>query len=466
MKYKKQRVLVDIAEGIAKMPPSAVELEEAVLGAAMLERESLSLIIDILNINDFYVEKNKTVWEAIISLYRQDKPIDIKTVTQELRASNRLESIGGAMYLAGLTASVASAANIEYHARIIIEQSIKRSLIIEASKIHNDCYSDGSDVFNLLDSIQSRIDNISASYFKGSAIDANSLYRSTIQYLLDSRNKNGITGISSGYNELDRITGGWQSPDLVIIAARPSMGKTVVGVCIAKQAALIYKKSVAFFSLEMSSRQIMQRIISCEAEVDLEKIVRGSTSDQEIMMIGEKTKNIVNSKFYIDETPAISILELRAKARRLKHEKGIEIIVIDYLQLMRGDEDSGNREQEVASISRGLKSLAKELDIPIIALSQLSRGVENRSDKRPQLSDLRESGAIEQDADVVLFLYRAEYYGIQTDDEGQSTIGKLEIIAAKNRNGKTGSLMMDFVGKFAKIKDQYSIPEFEEINPF
>jgi len=474
-KLKKERVLVDIAENVGKLPPSVVELEQTVLGAAMLESGCIGEIADILRVDDFYQERHKLIWEAIISLYRSSNPVDMRTVI------NQLKGQVDALYIAELTSNVSSAANVEYHARVIIEASIKRSLIVEASKIHTDCYQDGTDVFSLLDSIQTRIDNISANYFKGSAIGCNELYRATVKYMYEVRNNSGVSGISSGYLELDRITGGWQAPDLVIVAARPSMGKTVVGVCLAKQAAMLFNKSVAFFSLEMSARQIMQRMISSDSEIDLERIIRGNTSDYEFISMGEKSKDIANARLFIDETPAISILELRAKAKRLKHEQNIDMIVIDYLQLMRGDEDSGNREQEVASISRGLKSLAKELNIPVIALSQLSRGVESRSDKRPQLSDLRESGSLEQDADVVLFLFRAEYYNILQDQDGNATQGKLEIIAAKNRNGKTGSVMLNFIGKFAKITDLsnsimppnlkplYSIPQVKadaEILPF
>lgn len=451
-------------EILGKLPPQLPEFEEAVLGAVMLERESLIKVIDKLRGFDFYEDRHRLIWEAIIVLFREDSPIDMRTVVNKLRTNGHLDLVGGAFYIAELTSKVASAANIEYHAHLIIEASIKRTLIQEASKIHQEAYEDGSDVFDLLASVQGRLDTIATSYFKCGSVVAGEVYRETVKHIIESRNDHGITGIQTGYNELDLITGGWQAPDLVIIAARPSMGKTVVGLSIAKNAASQFKKPVGFFSLEMSKRQLMQRMIATDSEVDLDSIIRGRTSDHELKQIADRTGGLSNMKLHIDDTPAISILELRAKARRMKHEFDIQMIVIDYLQLMRGDV-KGNREQEVASISRGLKSLAKELNIPVIALSQLSRGVEGRGDKRPQLSDLRESGSIEQDADVVMFLFRAEYYKIETDEAGLPTQGILEIITAKNRNGKTGSVFLKFIGKYAKIADLNTtfVPENNDI---
>lgn len=451
-KYPHKPIARDMSDNLGKLPPQVPELEEAILGAAMLETEALMTVADLLRPEDFYIEQNRIIWEAIISLFKNDSPIDMRTVTNQLRTAGKLDLIGGAFRVAELTSKIASAANIEYHARIVLEASIKRTLIQEASKIHVDAYDDGTDVFDLLDSIQGRLDLISNSYFKGGAVSAGEVYKETLKHIHESRNDHGITGIQSGFTELDRITGGWQSPDLIIIAARPSMGKTVVGVCVAKEAAQKFKKPVGFFSLEMSKRQVMQRMIATDSEVDLDNIIRGTTNDYQINLIATKTNGLATVPLYIDDTPAISILELRAKARRMKHEHNIQMIVVDYLQLMRGD-STGNREQEVASISRGLKGIAKELNIPVIALSQLSRGVEGRGDKRPQLSDLRESGSIEQDADVVMFLYRAEYYKIEQDADGMPTAGVLEVITAKNRNGKTGSLYLKFIGKYAKIAD-------------
>jgi len=442
----------DITDTLGKLPPQLPELEEAVLGAIMIEREALINVIDKLRDIDFYQERHLVIWKAVVELFRNDNPVDMRTVVNKLRTNGKLEIAGGAYYIAELTSKVSSAANIQYHAHLIIEASIKRTLIQEASKIHQEAYEESSDVFDLLASVQSRLDTIATSYFKGGSEVAGEVYRETIKHIIASRNDHGITGIQTGYRELDLIAGGWQAPDLIIIAARPSMGKTVVGLSVAKNAAQRFKKSVGFFSLEMSKRQLMQRMIATESEVDLDSIIRGRTSDYELEQIANKSNALASMGLHIDDTPAISILELRAKARRMKHEFNIEMIVIDYLQLMRGD-SKGNREQEIASISRGLKGIAKELNIPVIALSQLSREVEKRADRRPQLSDLRESGSIEQDADVVMFLYRAEYYKITVDEEGMPTQGILEIITSKNRNGKTGSLFLKFIGKHAKIAD-------------
>lgn len=442
----------DISESLGKLPPQCLDLEEAVLGATMMESSSLGVVADILRPEDFYSEAHRTIWEAIINLYKESRPIDMRTVTAQLRKEGKIELVGGAYIIAELTSKVSSAANIEYHARVIIEASIKRSLIMEASQTHSECYEDSSDVFEIIDRTQSRLDKISNTYFRGSAISSNELYKKTINHIYKSRNEDGITGVPTGHHELDRITGGWQNPDLVLVAARPSMGKTACVVEMAKNAAMMFKRPVAIFSLEMSAQQLMQRMIASEAEIDLENIMRGRLSDTDIEQMCNGSNRIANMPLFIDDTPAISILELRAKARRLKHENNIELLIVDYLQLMRGD-NSGNREQEIASISRGLKSLAKELGIPIIALSQLSREVEKRADKRPQLADLRESGSLEQDADTVIFLFRAEYYKIMQDEDGNPTQGIIEFIVAKNRNGKTGSVLLKFIGKYAKIVD-------------
>lgn len=447
---------------IEKLPPQALELEESILGSVMLERDAIPVVADILTPEDFYSDRNRVIWQAVIELFQNDRPVDMRTVVEQLRSSKTIETAGGAVRIAEITSAVSSAANIEYHARVVVEKSIMRNLIIEASTIHQQAYDEGADVFVLLDQFQGRLDKINSKYFKQGPVSSLDVYKETLKHIYESRNDHGITGVQSGFLELDRITGGWQAPDLIIIAARPSMGKTVVGVALAKEAAQRFKKPVGVFSLEMSKRQLMQRMIAFDAEVDLDNIIRGKTTDDDIKRISDRTNGIASAPLYIDDTAGISILELRAKARRMKHEHNIQMIVIDYLQLMRGD-DSGNREQEIASISRGLKGIAKELNIPVIALSQLSRAVESRSDRRPQLSDLRESGSIEQDADVVMFLYRAEYYKIEVDENGNPTSGILEIICAKNRNGKTGSVFLKFIGKYAKIADINTTNNHHEI---
>lgn len=445
-----------------KLPPHATELEETIIGMAMSESLAVSRVADIVGFSDFYENRNQVIWQAILTLFAENKPTDMRAVVEQLRKAGTIEQAGGITRIMELSYSASSAANIEHHARVVAEKSILRGLISEASQMHENAYKDGADVFEILDAAQGRLDSISSKYFKQGASTSLEIYKDTLKHIHESRNNHGITGIQTGFKELDRITGGWQAPDLIIIAARPSMGKTVVGVSLAKEAAQTFKKPVGFFSLEMSKRQIMQRMVAYDSEVDLERIRRGQTSDEDLKRIAEKTNGIAGAPLYIDDTAGISILELRAKARRMKHEHNIEMIVIDYLQLMRGD-DSGNREQEIASISRGLKGLAKELSIPVIALSQLSREVEKRPDKRPQLADLRESGAIEQDADVVMFLYRAEYYKILQDEEGLPTAGMLEIICAKNRNGNTGSLFLQFIGKYAKIAD---LNNYNNLTPF
>jgi len=438
---------------LGKLPPQMLDVEESILGAALIEKAALMAIIDLLNPEDFYNESNSIIWEAIRDLFNKGNPVDMRTVVAALRKSGKIETIGGPFKVADLTAKVSSGANIEYHARLIQEASIKRKLINTASSVQNDCFEDTSDVFELLDKVQGQFDRIHSAYFKTNSIDSPTLYRQTIQKIVESRNDQGITGIPTGFKELDRITGGWQTPNLILIAARPSMGKTVVGVCCAMSAALEFKKPVGIFSLEMGANELMNRMIAAESEVDLEKIIRGSTSEFELSQIAAKSTRLMNAPIFIDDTPALSILELRAKCRRLKHEHKIELVVVDYLQLMRGDR-TGNREQEIASISSGLKGIAKELQIPVIALSQLSRAVETRGgDKRPQLSDLRESGSLEQDADVVAFLYRPEYYKIMVDESGFSTAGIIEVITAKNRNGRVGGVQLNFQGKYSKISD-------------
>lgn len=454
---KRQKLVArDISEGFGKLPPSALDMEESVLGAVLLEKNALVEVVDLLRPEDFYSESNGIIWETIVALFNEGSPVDMRSVVARLRKDGKLEIVDGAYRVAELTSKVSSGANIDYHSRIIIEMSIKRSLIHTASQVHHSCYEDTSDVFELLDSVQSKFDKIATSYFKNNSIDAPTLYKKTIDKIVKDRNDVGLTGIPTGYTELDKITGGWQQPNLIIIAARPSMGKTSVVICCAMNAALDYQKPVAIFSLESSALELMNRMISAQAEVDLDRIIRGSTNDFELQQIGNRSTKLKNAPIYIDDTASLSILELRAKARRLKHEHNIQLIIVDYLQLMRGDSNTGNREQEIASISRALKGIAKELEVPVIALSQLSRGVESRGGaKRPMLSDLRESGQIEQDADTVLFLYRPEYYGITVDENGMSTHGLLEIIAAKNRNGKVGSVNLKFIARFTKIMNLY-----------
>ncbi len=444
---------------LGKIPPQAVELEEAVLGALMLEKDALTNVIDILKVESFYKESHKVIFQAILDLFSESQPIDLLTVTTQLRKNGALEIAGGAFYVTELTSKVASAANIEYHARIITEQSIKRELIRISSEIQKDAFEDTTDVFELLDKMEQSMFEISEKNIRKNYSDMRSIMRDAIAELEERKNqKDGLTGVPSGFTALDRVTSGWQKSDLVIIAARPAMGKTAFVLSVLRNAAVDHSRPVAIFSLEMSAVQLVNRLISSEAELDSEKIKKGTLADHEWAQLVHKTAKLSKAPLFVDDTPALSILELRAKCRKLKAQHDIQMVVIDYLQLMSGDSKSGgqggNREQEIASISRALKKIAKELSIPVIALSQLSRAVETRGgDKRPQLSDLRESGAIEQDADMVMFLYRPEYYGITEDEGGASTAGVGEVIIAKHRNGSLENVKLRFIGRYTKFTD-------------
>jgi len=462
---KSRRIGVsELSEQLGKLPPQAVEIEETVLGALMLERDALSNVIDILHTDSFYKESHQSIFEAIVDLFNNTEPVDIKTVTHQLRKNGKLELVGGAYYISQLTAKVNSAANIETHARIIAEQSIKRELITIASEIQKDAYEDTMDVFQLLDRTERSLFEVSDSHIRKNYDKMSALLHQAIDEIQVRKDKkDGLTGVPSGFTALDRITSGWQPSDMVIIAARPGMGKTAFVVSSLRNAAVDWQMPVAIFSLEMSSVQLVNRMISAEAELESEKIRRGDLADYEWEQLLHKTNKLSEAPIFIDDTPALSILELRAKSRRLVSQHGVKLIIIDYLQLMTGDSSKnagGNREQEIASISRALKGIAKELNVPVIALSQLSRAVETRGgDKKPQLSDLRESGSIEQDADMVMFLYRPEYYGITEDENGMPLNGIGELIIAKHRNGKTDTVNLKFIGKFTKFADVEATPD-------
>lgn len=451
---KAARIARDVTESLGKLPPQAPELEQAVLGALMLEKNALTAVIEFLKPEHFYLESHVEIYRAIVDLFKGSEPVDMRTVVNQLRKNGKLELVGGAYYIAELTSRVSSAANIEYHARVVIERAIKRDLIRIASGIHRDAYEDTTDVFELLDQTEQSIFSIADANLRKNYDNMHNLMSQAFQELQALRqHKDGLTGVPSGFTGLDRITSGWQNADLVIIAARPGMGKTAFVVSAMRNAAIDFKRPVAIFSLEMASLQLVNRMISAEAELEGDKIRKGNLLDFEWQQLVHKTARLASAPIFIDDTPALSILELRAKSRRLKAEHNVGLIIVDYLQLMRGD-SGGNREQEIASISRALKNIAKELNVPVVALSQLSRGVETRGgDKRPQLSDLRESGSIEQDADLVIFLYRPEYYKITVDEEGMPTQGMAEMIVSKHRNGNTGSVKLKFIGKFTKFVD-------------
>jgi replicative DNA helicase len=439
-----------------KIPPQAVDLEEAVLGAMMLEKDALSTVIDVLKAEVFYKKANQIIFSAIKRLFGQAQPVDILTVTNNLKVNGELDEVGGPFYVAQLTSRIASAANVEYHAHIILQKYIQRELIRISSDTIRDAFNDTTDVFDLLDSAEKNLFAVSENNLRRSYEDMQSLVKEAIKKIEAAKNQEGhFSGVASGYTELDRVTAGWQKSDLIVIAARPGMGKTAFVLSMARNVAIDLKKPIAFFSLEMSSIQLVTRLIASETHLPAEKLRKGNLESYEWEQLNAKISNLIEAPLYIDDTPALSIFELRAKCRRLKAQHDIQLVVIDYLQLMSASTDGRtNREQEISTISRSLKALAKELNIPIIALSQLSREVEKRGpSRRPILSDLRESGAIEQDADMVIFIYRAEYYKIDTDEDGNSTAGMAEIIVAKHRNGPLKDIKLRFVSQFARFED-------------
>lgn len=448
---------------LAKVPPQAVDLEEAVLGAIILEKEALVMVDGLISEKIFYKESHKIIYQAIKSLNVDGKPVDLLTVTQELRKLGHLETVGGAFYITELTSKVASAANIEYHSRILQEMYMKRKAIQVASELQKLAFDDTTDAFEIMEMMQAAtletlhdIDNGRTVLFGESLLKRLEVISKRVS------EKKTLTGVDTGFKSLNELTGGWQKPDLIIIAGRPAMGKTALALCLVRNAA-ISGIPVAMFSLEMSQDQLVDRLISIETEIaSAQDLQRGNLSKEQLTGIVHRTGKAYKYPIYIDDTAGISISQLRSKAYKLKASKGIGMLVIDYLQLMSGD-GKGNREQEISQISRGLKKIAKELDIPVIALSQLSRSVEQRGgDKRPQLSDLRESGAIEQDADIVIFTHRPEYYGITEYADGVSTRGVAEIIFAKHRNGGLETAKTQFVGKFTKFKE---MDDFEVTAP-
>ncbi|MFA9372423.1 MAG: replicative DNA helicase [Labilibaculum antarcticum] len=464
-KYNNQpKNKVDLDYG--KVPPQALELEEAVLGALMLEKDAMISVGDILNADSFYKDAHQKIYKAILSLSINEEPVDILTVTEELKRQGTIEDVGGPFYITQLTNRVASAAHIEFHARIIAQKFIQRELIRVSSEIQTQAFDESVDVADLLDRAQQEVFEIAEGNIKKESSHIRPLADEVINQILEAgKRTDGLSGVPSGFTALDRITSGWQKSDLVIIAARPSMGKTAFVLSMARNMAVDHKAPIAIFSLEMGADQLVKRLISSETELGSEKLRSGRLEDFEWEQLHVKIKDLVEAPIYVDDTPGLSIYELRSKCRRLKAKHDISCIVIDYLQLMTAGSDMrGNREQEVSLISRQLKIIAKELNVPVIALSQLNRGVEQRTGdaKKPMLSDLRESGAIEQDADMVLFIHRPERYGITEDAEGNSLIGIADIIIAKHRNGAVGEIQLRFRTNLARFTDL----EGEAANPF
>ena len=439
-----------------RIPPQATDLEEVVLGALMLEKEAVNEVIDILTPDAFYLDKHQKIFAAIKDLFGKSEPIDILTVTNELKLRGELELVGGAYYISKLTNRVVSAANIEYHARIIMQKHIQRQLILISSDMIHEAFEDTTDVFDLLDKAENGLFQISENNLRRSYDSMQDLVSKAIKEIQNAKNSDDkLRGVPSGYTELDRITQGWQKSDLIILAARPSMGKTAFALNLARNAAVNFNRPVAFFSLEMSSVQLVTRLISTETSLTADKLRSGDLAEYEWQQLMTKVTPLTDAPIFIDDTPQLSIFELRAKCRRLKQQHDIQMVFIDYLQLMtaKGGDRGLNREQEISTISRSLKSLAKELEIPVLALSQLSRNVEQRpGSKKPILSDLRESGAIEQDADMVMFIYRPEYYKNEPDSENMPK-GFTVVDIAKHRNGKLGEVNLRFVGQYARFEE-------------
>lgn len=442
-----------------KIPPQAPELEEAVLGAIMLEKDKLAEVLEIIQAADcFYVDAHQKIYAGIRRLFDKGSPVDLLTVTEELRKNNELEIVGGAYYLTRLTMSVVSSAHVEAHARIVMEKFIQRELIRISGEVIADAYEDSTDVFDLLDKAESGLYEITDKHLRKNFMSLSDVLVQTVQEIEEAKNKQeDVTGVPTGFRMLDRLTAGWQKNALIIVAARPAVGKTAFCLNLAMNAAMASPKPfpVAFFSLEMGAGELVKRMLSATTEVSMDAITKGRMQEHEFIQMTQRMNKLAQASIFLDDQAALNVFELRAKARRLKQKHDIQLIVIDYLQLMQADVNKGgNREQEISKISRDLKSLAKELSIPVIALSQLSRAVESRKESKvPQLSDLRESGAIEQDADMVMFLYRPEYYGINNDEMGQTIEGETHIHVAKNRAGSTDTIKLRFIKEYQKFED-------------
>lgn len=442
------------------VPPQAVEIEKAVLGALMLEQDSFFEVAQLLSPSSFYVKAHEHIYEAIQTLSAQQKPVDILTVTEELRKEGKLELVGGAVYIAELTTNVAGAANLAYHAHIVADKSTSRELISFASKVMTDAYSDNEEVDLQVQQAEARLFELTQQKMRNDMVRADKILPTVLQRIEEAANKtDGISGLASGFDEIDHVTAGWQPGELIVIGARPAMGKTAFALTMLKNISIDREIPTLFFSLEMSNEDLMNRVVSNVCEIPLHNLRTGQLQAYEWETLAAKQVDIHDKPLYLDETPGLSIFELRSKARRAVHEKGVKLIIIDYLQLMSAEGFAyGSREQEISLISRSLKSLAKELAIPIIALAQLNRDIEKRqqsseaNSRQPQLSDLRESGAIEQDADIVCFLHRPDVYGIQTfPDDNTSTKGMGVFIIAKNRNGEIGDFRLIFRGEYAKF---------------
>ena len=441
-------------------PPQAVALEESVLGALMLDQSALINSIELLHPEYFYKPEHQAIFRAIRKLFELSQPVDILTVVERLRQDGELEMAGGSYAVSKLTENVVSAAHIEYHIRVLSEKYIQREMIRVSTETIREAYDETTDVVNLLDKTEQRLMDINDKNFRSDYHPVGDFVGQALDQVQEAgKNADGLSGIETGFIDLDRITAGFHPGTLIILAARPAMGKTACSMSMARNMAVDFKKPVAFFSLEMSGAELAMRLIQGEARIEGEKLKKGRLAPHEKEQLKVAAQRISGAPLYIDDTPGLTIFELRAKARRLKQRFDIQMIFIDYLQLMssgNADNRNGNREQEISMISRQLKALSKELNIPVLAMSQLSRAVEARTGNKPQLSDLRESGAIEQDADIVMFIYRPEYYGIQEDSQG-STAGKADLLISKHRSGSTGEVRMNFIPKYVRFENPSKI---------
>lgn len=452
------KVPVKTMDEYGHLQPQDLDFEKAVLGALMVEKDAYFEVSELLKPEVFYDHKHQLIYRAIQSLALRQDPIDILTVTEQLRVQGTLEEAGGMFYITELSQKVASSAHIVYHSRIIAQKYLARELITYTSQIQAKAFDETQDVLDLMQEAEGKLFEISQTNIKKDYTQINPVIKEAYEMLQKAAARtDGLSGIATGFTQLDAITSGWQNTDLIIIAARPAMGKTAFVLTMAKNMAVNYKVPVALFSLEMSNVQLVNRLITIVCEIPGEKIRSGQMAPYEWTQLDHKITELYDAPLYIDDTPSLSVFELRTKARRLVREHGVKIIIIDYLQLMNASGMSyGSRQEEVALISKNLKGLAKELNIPIIALSQLNRGVESREGnegKRPQLSDLRESGSIEQDADMVCFIHRPEYYRIYSDTQGNDLHGLAEIIVAKHRNGRVGDVRLRFRHEFTRFQN-------------
>ncbi len=440
------------ARTAGRMPPQATDIEKAVLGAMLVQPETaVSIAIATITAEAFYKEAHRLIFEAINALYRGNQPVDIITVGEELRRRGQLERTGSMYYLTQLTSEVVSPSHIEHHCRLVLEKALKRQLIEINSQIMDECYIDSTDAFEVIDGAETRLLQLSELHIKKSYVELGAVVHPLVEKIKELAEKHigGITGIPSGYDLLDYKTGGWQDTDLIIIAARPSMGKTALALSMARNAALEHDIPVGIFSLEMSKEQLALRLLCAEARISMQLVRTGRVKEEDYGKLATYVGKLSHAKLYIDDTPGISILELRAKARRMVHEHGARMIIVDYMQLMTAPSIRESREREIATISRSLKGLAKDLGIPIIAISQLNRAVELRSSGKPMLADLRESGSIEQDADVVMFVHRNR----ETEDGPPEDENKAVIIIGKQRNGETGEVPIAWVPQYARFEN-------------